>query len=140
MFESSVPTDYRLLDRNSRFSDHTGPYYLNLKDQSGVGLTIGMRIQEKHLNNKGVTHGGALMTLADNAVGDAATAAFDEPVSVITVSMNTDFISFAKLGDWVEAEARILKKGGRLVFADCLLSVQGRAILQASAVMSWMKT
>lgn len=134
MSATPVPAGYRQLDRNSQFSDLTGPYYG--KQPGGATFSMGMLIEEKHINSLGVVHGGALMTLADNAVGDAAEEALNEPDSLVTVSMNSEFLNPAKLGDWVEAQARVLKKGGRLVFVDCLLSAGGKPILHASAVMA----
>jgi len=140
MLESSVPADYRQLDRLSEFSNLTGPYYAQAaqagKAAEDMALKLGMRIQEKHLNRLGMAHGGALMTLADNAVGDAVAEVFDEPVSTVTVSMNSEFLSPAVLGDWVEAETRVLKKGGRLLFVDCLLWTQGRMVMHATAVIA----
>lgn len=133
MSEFSVPSDYQLLDRNSPFSDLTGPYYA--KQEQGV-LKMGLEIQGKHCNMLGIAHGGALMTMADNAITDALAAALNEPVAFVTATMNTEFLSAARKGEWVESEVRLLKKGGRLMVVDCILSVEGRAILHASAVMS----
>lgn len=129
-----VPADYQPLNRNSAFSDLTGPYYARKPEDAP--LKLGLRIEEQHLNKVGVAHGGALMTLADNACGDTAIGAFDEPVSMVTVSMNSEFLSPAVLGDWVESETRILRRGGRLIFIDCLLLVEGRPVFHASAVMA----
>lgn len=134
MSDMSVPAGFEQINRNSHFSNLTGPYYGQLSH--GSVLKLRMQIQEKHLNKLGVAHGGALMTLADNALTDAVAEAFEEPVSVVTVTLNTEFLSPAKLGEWVESETRILRKGGRLLVADCLLSVEGRTILHATAVMA----
>lgn len=133
-----VPADYQPLDRKSAFSDLTGPYYTRPVDQSGHSL--GLLIQEKHLNKLRLAHGGVLMTLADNAFGDAVMKAYDHPVSFVTVSMNSEFLRPAALGDWVESEVEVLRKGERLVFADCTLLVRGKKILHASAVMALVKT
>lgn len=133
MSELPVPSDYQRLDRNSPFSDLTGPYYA----KAGEGtLKMGLRIEEKHSNMLGFAHGGAMMTFADNAITDALAADLDEPVSFVTVTMNTEFLSSARRGDWVESDVTVLRKGGRLMFVDCVLSVEGRPVLHASAVMS----
>lgn len=134
MSVSSVPDSYRPMDRNSPFSELTGPYFG--KQGQGETIRLGLLIEEKHINSVGVAHGGALMTLADNALGDAAELGLDEGSSVVTVSMNSEFLNPAKLGDWVVAEARLLKQGGRLIFVDCLLSANDKPILHASAVMA----
>ena len=134
MSHVAIPSDFEPLVRESPYSDLTGPFHVAGPD--GTGLRLGLRIEEKHLNNLGVAHGGILMTLADNAVGVAVDRTLGEKTPVVTVSLSNEFLNSAGLGDWVVAEARILKQGGRLIFVDCLLSVEDRPILHASAVMS----
>ncbi len=134
MSQPPAPDDYQFIDRNSAFSDLTGPYYA--KAQDGVHQGLGLRIQEKHLNKLRVAHGGVLMTLADNAFGDALLNSYDHPVSFVTVSMNTEFLRPARLDDWVEAHVQVLRKGRRMLFADCMLTIEGQRVMHASAVMA----
>lgn len=137
MSESSELVGYQFVDRNSNFSDLTGPYYM--KKEAGKEVSLALKLEKKHMNNLGRAHGGILMTLADNALGDAVEALFDEPVSLVTVSMNTEFVGAAMEGDWVVSEARVLKREGRLLFVDCVLKVGERVVLHASAVMAKLK-
>ncbi|NLC37259.1 MAG: PaaI family thioesterase [Alcaligenaceae bacterium] len=138
MSESSELAGYHFVDRNSNFSDLTGPYYM--KKEPGKEVSLGLKLEKKHMNSLGRAHGGILMTLADNALGDAVEALFDEPASLVTVSMNTEFVGAAMEGDWVVSEARILKRQGRLLFVDCVLRVEQRVVLHASAVMARVKS
>ncbi len=137
MSQPSVPADFELYVRNSNFSELTGPYFV--KAEKGSNLSLGMIIESRHLNRVNVAHGGVLMTLADNALGDAVIHAFDEPVSVVTVSMSTDFITSATLGEWVVAETEVHRRGRRLMFVECMLRAGDRKIMRASAVMSLIK-
>lgn len=133
MQQPTVPPDFEPYVRDSAFTDLTGPYYVK---SEGAVLYLGMYIAPRHINRVGVAHGGILMTLADNALGDAVIQSFDEPVSVVTVSMSSDFISAAQLGEWIVAEAEVHRRGRRLIFAECLVRAGERKILRASAVMS----
>lgn len=130
----TIPEGYKILDRESAFSDLTGPYYEKRID--GVHIGLAMLIEQKHTNKIGIAHGGALITLADNAFGDAVKNAFDEPVSFVTVTMNNELMVPARLGDWVEAEVEILRKGKRMLFVDCTLRIGDKKILHASGVMA----
>ncbi|HZH55966.1 MAG TPA: PaaI family thioesterase [Burkholderiaceae bacterium] len=137
MSEQSVPPGFAPYHRQSSFSNHTGPYYM--KAQKGDDLSLALRVEEQHLNRLKVCHGGLLMTLADNAIGDAVLHAFDEPVNSVTVSMSCEFMSPARLGDWLVAETRVNRKGQRLVFVECMVRAGERKVLRASAVMSLVR-
>lgn len=134
MSEFTIPEGYQLLDRNSAFSDLTGPYYE--KRVNGVHQSLAMLLEEKHTNKLGVAHGGALMTLADNAFGDALISIHNEPVSFVTVSMSSEFLDPARPGDWVEANVTVLRQGRRMVFVDCILTVGDKKVFHASGVMA----
>jgi len=137
MSQQSVPADFQLYGSNSAFSGLTGPYYI--KAEKGSELTLGMLIEPRHLNRLDVVHGGVLMTLADNAIGEAVIHVFDEPINSVTVSMSCEFMSPARLGDWVVAETQVHRKGRRLMFVECMLWAGERKILRASAVMSLVR-
>ena len=137
MPHATIPAEFQMLVRESPYSDLTGPFYECIAD--GTTLKLGLLIEEKHLNNLGVAHGGILMTLADNAVGIAVDRTLEEKVPVVTVSLSNEFLNSARLGEWVVAEARILKQGGRLIFVDCILAVEERPVLHASAIMSRLR-
>lgn len=129
-----VPEGFQLLNRNSPFSDLTGPYYE--QRVNGKHTVLGIRLREEHLNKIKVAHGGTLMTIADNAFGDAILAHYDHPVAFVTVSMNSEFMVAAKEGDWVEARVTIHRAGKRMVFASCALTVEGKNIFNASSVFA----
>ncbi|QIL79917.1 PaaI family thioesterase [Diaphorobacter sp. HDW4A] len=101
----------------SNFMLTLGPMY---KRERGEGCaTIGMRVLESHLNLHGIAHGGLVATLIDNAIGYNVSRAIDGPV--VTAHLSIDYLSSARLGDWVEADVQIDRKGRRMCFADCTL-------------------
>lgn len=92
------------------FLDHGGPYWL--KPVEGRTL-VGLRMAPHHMNYRDMAHGGVLTTLADVAMSYQAFASEDPPVPVATASLTTNFLAPARLGDWLVADARIDRIGGR---------------------------
>ena len=92
------------------FLDHGGPYWL--KPVDGRTL-VGLRMAPHHMNYRDMAHGGVLTRLADVAMSYQAFASEDPPVPVATASLTTNFLAPARLGDWLVADARIDRIGGR---------------------------
>jgi uncharacterized protein (TIGR00369 family) len=132
--EAQVPEGFRALRRGgSRFLSSLGTLYA--KDE-GKSVVIGLRIDERHLNTRGVAHGGMLVTLADSALGIVIAMARTPPYPMVTVNLTADFADVARAGDWVEARVDIQKMGKRLAFANCHLWVGEKRILRASGIFA----
>ncbi|HYY52978.1 MAG TPA: PaaI family thioesterase [Myxococcales bacterium] len=131
---AEIPEGFRALRRaNSQFLSALGPLYAK---GEGSGLVIGLRIEEKHLNTRGVAHGGMLVTLADSALGIVIAMSRTPPHPMATVNLTADFSDVARAGDWVEARVDLQKMGSRLAFASCHLWVGERRILRASGIFA----
>jgi uncharacterized protein (TIGR00369 family) len=131
---AQVPDGFTVLQRaNSPFLSSLGPIYGKMEGQS---LVIGLRIEEKHLNTRGVAHGGMLVTLADCALGIVIATSLSPPHPMMTVNLTADFADVARAGDWVEARVDVQKMGKRLAFASCHLWVGDRRILRASGIFA----
>jgi acyl-coenzyme A thioesterase 13 len=129
-----IPDGFKVLTRvNSRFLSSIGPLYAR---QEPAGLVVGLRIEEKHLNTRGVAHGGMLVTLADSALGIVIAMLRTPPHPMVTVNLTADFADVAREGDWVEARVDLQKMGKRLAFATCHLWVGERRILRASGIFA----
>jgi len=64
------------------------------------------------LNNRfGIMHGGAVMALADNCGGTAASANLKDGQSTTTIESKTNFFAAIPLGDVAKAECTALHKG-----------------------------
>ncbi len=111
-----IPREFRSLFRTSPVLDLIGPLYCR---GEGVDLVVGLRVGAKHCNARGTVHGGILATLADVALG--YTIAFS---STPPASLATNF----------EAHVDVQKRGSRLSFANCYITVNGQRIARASAV------
>jgi acyl-CoA thioesterase len=57
---------------------------VRLVETDGSRVTVAMEVDERHLNFLGVTHGGALFSLADAAFSLASNAAGDRAVAIDT--------------------------------------------------------
>ena len=96
---TDVPEGFKALRRGSSpFLSSLGPLYAR---KEGESLVIGLRIEEKHLNTRGVAHGGMLVTLADSALGIVIASLRTPPQPMVTVNLTADFADAAKEGDWV---------------------------------------
>jgi uncharacterized protein (TIGR00369 family) len=130
---TAVPEGWRELTRLSPFNALVGPLY---ERREGESLSIGLRIEAKHTNSRGICHGGVLATLADLALGYAMQARGVDPADFVTVNLSLDYAGAAKTGDWIEAAVEIQRMGGRLAFANCYLVCSGNRIVRASAVFA----
>lgn len=130
-----IPKGFVFINRDSPFSDLTGPYYEKL-DAEGRHEVLALRLRHEHLNKARTAHGGLFMTIADSAFGDAILAQYEEPVSFVTVSFSSEFLSAGREGDWVEARVTVNRKGRRLIFAKCALTIEGKNVFNASGVFA----
>lgn len=128
-----IPAGFEHLDRGSPFVSLLGPIFHKMSDGHHV---IGIRLEHKHTNVKGIAHGGMLVTVADTALGIALSLTTEGKRPMVTANLSTDFLDAAHVGDWVEARVDIQRIGARLVFASCNLMVDEKMILRASGVFA----
>ena len=124
---------FRPLERISPFLELIGPVYERRRDGS---LALGLRIDGRHANRRGICHGGVLATLADIALGYTMSAVTGGKSSLVTASLTIDYAGSAKVGDWVEAAVEVQRVGSRLGFANCYLVADGQRIVRASAIFA----
>lgn len=114
------------------FNRFVGPFY-RLPDLEDGRTRFAFVIAEKHMNAVGTVHGGMLMAFADVAmsqtarVGTAATGGN-------TVSLNCDFVGPGRLGDVVEARARVSRRARTMVFLSADLVAGDRLLLVATGL------
>ena len=112
------------------FIDHVGPIW----ERREAGTTnYGFVAEPKHANLLGVVQGGMLMTFADRALGlEAWNAADGAPC--VTVQFDMQFLSSARLGEFVALRPEVVRRTGSLVFLRGVLVTDGRAVAAASGV------
>lgn len=130
---SYIPEGFEPIFRSSPYLELLGPIYNRLSDDC---LVIGLHVEKKHCNARGMVHGGVFSSLADIALGYNAAFQGKEPVPMVTASLTIDYAGSAKLGDWIEIEVDVQKVGGTMAFANCYFIVSGRRVARASAVFN----
>ena len=128
-----IPEGFRAIERLSPFNALVGPLY---ERRDGEAVSIGLAIEAKHTNSRGICHGGVLATLADLALGYAMLAKSGDKGSFVTAHLAVDYAGTARAGDWIESEVEIQHLGSRLAFANCYLVAGGRPIVRASAIFA----
>jgi uncharacterized protein (TIGR00369 family) len=128
-----IPEGYRRIERLSPFNALVGPLY---ERREGEAVSIGLLIEPKHSNSRGICHGGVLATLADLALGYAMLAKSGDKGGFVTAHLAVDYAGAARPGDWVESRAEIQRVGTRLAFANCYLLVGDKPIVRASAIFA----
>jgi uncharacterized protein (TIGR00369 family) len=91
-----------------------------------------VKLEDHHMNQLGIAHGGVTMTLLDVALGTAARSGNDKS-AVMTLDMQTQFIAPGR--GTLLAEGRILKSGRSLVFVEADVHDEtGTLVAKASAI------
>ena len=128
-----IPEEFRKIERLSPFNALVGPLF---ERRNADGVSIGLVIEEKHTNSRGICHGGVLATLADLALGYAMLAKSGDKGSFLTAHLAVDYAGAAKVGDWIESQVEIQRVGARLAFANCYLIANAKPIVRASAIFA----
>lgn len=112
--------------KNRRENNHFMNWAKIQIDQAGEGWAdLHLVVEDLHLNPNHALQGGALMTMADAAMGTAL-CYLNEMVT--TADLSYRFLGPVYLGDRVDCRAETTKLGRRLVIVEAKLSVQGRLV------------
>ncbi len=112
------------------FEAHLGPYFDRMRD----GLReYAFFVDDRHTNNAGIAHGGALMTFADACLGYSIWDAIDRSPCV-TISQQTNFLSAAKIGDLVTCRPEVVRMTREIIFMRADFKVADQMIFTATAL------
>lgn len=111
-----VPSGFEPAGFTPGFLDHGGPYYLG-PAADGVRV-VGLRIMAHHINYQDAAHGGVISTFADVALSHAVYDAERPRLAPSTVTLTVNYLSGARLDDWLEARVRIDRLGGRTAYTS----------------------
>lgn len=128
-----APEGWRLFDLRGGYIDHNGPLFFRIDPEDG--LILGMRIERRHCNPRGVGHGGWIMTFADMML---PMATHQHPKVgrkfLPTISLSTDFLAPAPLGSWMTGRTQVLRVTRNLVFAQGLIYAEDALIARVNGV------
>jgi uncharacterized protein (TIGR00369 family) len=126
-----IPPDFAPLRFRSAYLGHLGPFYEARRTDRTV---VGLLLDERHMNLREIAHGGVVTTLADVALSFTLVTAQEGIEGISTVSLNTEFLGPAKLGDWLEASAKVDRLGGSLAFAHGRIAAADKPVATMSGV------
>ncbi len=126
-----IPEGFRRLEVTDDFLGLIGPLWCK---PEGDVLRVGLPLEKRHGNPMGWAHGGLLVTVADMVMGAGSSYATGIMWPHPTVSMATEFVKGARLGQWLEGTARIARRTINFCFCSCDLVCGGEVVLMASGV------
>lgn len=99
---------------------------------------FGVRVEREHCNGRGIAHGGFLSTLADVWAGYSLAPRLEAAAQFSTSSLTVDFVSIARVGDWLQSETDRLRIGKRSCVVTAAIVCEGRlvALTRAAFVMA----
>lgn len=110
-----------------------GPFWARREPGEVKRWRYGFLAEKRHANIGGVVHGGMLMSFADDMLGMAVwESAGRKPCT--TVQLNTHFISPARIGEFVESRAEVMRATRTVVFVRGMLVVGDRTVVSADGV------
>jgi uncharacterized protein (TIGR00369 family) len=126
---TDIPEDFERQTRRSPLTDPWEPIY---SKQTPEAIVLGLRLATPHTNARGFVHGGLIAALTDKAMGHSCGHKMRGAHSLVTVSLSIDFISSARIGQWLTVETDVIKTGRTICFAQCFVKADGIAVARAS--------
>lgn len=112
------------------FADRLGPLWTKKEND---GWVYGILATPDHLNPAGFVHGGVLCALFDHVVSAVAWEAVGRRACV-TVQLNTQFLTAAREGQFLEARGLVTRATNSLVFVDGTIESGETELLRGSCV------
>jgi uncharacterized protein (TIGR00369 family) len=107
-------------------------------ERTGPGeVRARLAVRSLFVNSLGVVHGGVIATLADVAMSNLADPAPGGVQTAVTSDLHVTFLAPAR-GEALQAEARVLRAGRRLLYADCRIYDDGGRLV-ARAVGTFVR-
>ncbi len=130
---ADIPDGFAHHLRRSPLTTPWEPIYYR---RSSDAVILAVRLAEAHTNSRGLAHGGFITALADNAMGLSCGVKLDGKARLLTASLSVDFISSARVGQWVAFETEVIKVGKTLCFAQCFVTADGERCARANGTFS----
>ncbi|WP_430416507.1 PaaI family thioesterase [Parasphingorhabdus sp.] len=133
---SDIPEGFERARFSNPFLDMAGPYYVRNDDDR---IVVATRIHDGQINHIKVAHGGVLTTLADVALSLQVHEAERPRLPVATMSLNSNFLAGANLGDWVEAFATIDRMSKRTAYCSGRILCGDKVLMTMTAVFAILR-
>lgn len=126
----SIPEGFAPHFRKSGLTDPWEPLYSR---NTGESIRIGLRAGPAHSNSRGFVHGALITALADNAMGLSCGLSLTGISGLVTVGLSLDFLSTARLGQWLEIRPTVLRTGKTLSFCTATIYADETVCARANA-------
>jgi len=127
--EQFMSAGWQLETRNGTLPDF-GPIWW--KTEEDGARRFAFRVENSHTDAQNTLSNSALLAFADHYVGSAATT--DETISLVTIQLETSFITPAFVGEIVEGQAKISGKDGKLVYLAGSACVGDRVVSRSAGI------
>lgn len=91
-----------------------------IREVSETSISIEFLVREEMTNPVKMLHGGMMAAMIDDIIGMNIWI-LDDSVFYYTVSLHMDYISNVMAGHKITAKTHIVKKGGKVIHAECHL-------------------
>jgi acyl-CoA thioesterase len=109
---------------------YVGLLKISIDEVKAGQVVLGMDIEKFHTNFYELSHGGALMSLADTAMGAACLSCNKK---VVTLSFDMNFIKGAPLGTEIKATGRVIHNGSRTMVCETdMINEDGELLCKAT--------
>ena len=129
-----IPEGFIVNERRGPFTNHTGPFYIK-KDTNR--WTHGAFILDSHCNAANIAHGGMLMSFADGVLGHTVYSKTKR--AGVTIKFNSEFLSAAREGEWLEGYGNVSHVSGDYVYCNTMLKVSTRNVLSVTSIFKLRK-
>ena len=128
-----IPSGFAPHFRKSDFTNPWEPIYSRVLPDR---IQLGLLADAPHTNSRGFVHGGLITALADNAMGLSCGTLLEGISGLVTVNLGTDFLSTARIGQWILFDTEVIKTGRTLCFARCLVTADGKPVARCNGTFS----
>jgi acyl-coenzyme A thioesterase 13 len=125
-----IPAGFTPSQRTSAYLDLIGPIF----EQNGEDYRIGLFVDERHVNTRGLCHGALLASLADIELGRILSISRTPRLNLVTVNLALSYLASAKLGDWLEAHGQIDRIGKKLAHSSGFVLANGTPVVRATGI------
>lgn len=130
MTAQPIPQGFEPHFRKSPLTEPWEPLY---SKRTADYVMIGLWLAEQHTNSRGMAHGGLVTALADNAMGLSCGVKLGNASRLVTISIGMDFLGSARPGQWLQVEPQVVRTGGTICFAQCLVTADGAPCARGNA-------
>jgi len=129
------PPGYGDAGPSGPFLTENGPLFL--KFEEGPFTEQCFFVRKRHVNTKGMLHGGMIATFMDSVLARTVLAGAEG--QFVTVHLATSFLAVAKQGEWVYGEGRVVRATPDLIFADARAYVDSKDIARATGIFKVLR-